>query len=68
MSMTKKDYIDVASVLAGDFAVAGPGEKRVVRNIALSLADKFTQANGRFDRAKFYTAVGLTSDGYVYVD
>ena len=68
MSMTKKDYIDVASVLAGDLAAAGPGEKRVVRNIALSLADKFTQANSRFDRAKFYTAVGLTSDGYVYVD
>lgn len=55
--MSRKDFIAIAEILAGDFATATPAEKGKVWCITLSLADYFAKVNPRFDRARFYAAV-----------
>ena len=60
--MSRKDFIAIARILAGDFATATPAEKGKVWAITLSLADYFASANPRFDRARFYAAVLGDSD------
>ena len=66
--MTKKHFEAIASVLAGEIALAAnrgdPEQFRAVNNICRSLADLFKQDNARFDRERFYTACGLRSDGF----
>ncbi len=58
--MSRKHYVAVASVLAADRAIARTdGERRVIDNIARSLADVFKRDNGRFDRQRFYVACGI---------
>lgn len=58
--MTRKHYIKVAGILAGDLASsANEGERNKVKGIALSLADMFKQDNSNFDRQRFYDAVGI---------
>lgn len=59
--MTRKDYQLIANRLAGEYAVTADnlGNHLAVRNVVLGLADAFAQDNPRFDRAKFYQAVGL---------
>lgn len=58
--MTRKHYVEVAGILAGDLATAAnEGERLKVRGIALSLADVFKRDNARFDRQRFYDAVGI---------
>lgn len=62
--MTRKHYVRIAAILAGDLAIcANDGERQRVRGITLSLADVMAQDNGAFDRARFYVAAGLTPDG-----
>ena len=55
--MSRKHYIQVAKVLAAEYAISGPTAKIAVRNIAYSLADAFCQDDARFDRQRFYDAV-----------
>lgn len=58
--MSRKHYVEVAAILAGDLATASnEGERNKVRGIALSLADMFKRDNSRFDRERFYAAVGI---------
>ncbi len=60
--MSRKHYVAVAAVLAGERAMARDDhERRTVDNIARSVADVFKQDNGRFDRQRFYAAVGMES-------
>lgn len=63
--MTKKHFIAIAAVLAGDFASAPRGPVRYkVRDITFSLADEFGRFSPNFNRATFYVAVFGTS----YID
>ncbi len=58
--MSRKHYIAVAAILAGERALATTdAERRNVDNIARSLADVFKRDNGRFDRQRFYDACGM---------
>ena len=58
--MTRKNYREVAAILAGDLATCTtPAERQKVRGITLSLADMFKRDNSRFDRDRFYEAVGI---------
>lgn len=59
--MTARNYNAIAAILAGELAVHRHNElaTQVVVNIAYSMADYFARTNPRFDRAKFYTAVGI---------
>lgn len=61
--MTRKDYIALGKVLAGQWATASPKEKGVIWCITLSMADVFKQDNVRFDRSRFYNFV-LGTDQY----
>jgi len=51
--VSKRDYEEIARVLAGDYAL----HPQVVRGITLSLADLFKRDNPHFDRDRFYKAV-----------
>jgi hypothetical protein len=66
--MYRKNYRDIAGVLAGEFACATPSEKLVLWRTTLSLADVLKQDNIRFDRAKFYEAVFGDSDHFAVRD
>lgn len=70
--MSRMHYNYVASLIAGERALAKPGlsggdravaaaeaKLETTRNLALSLADFFRQDNSRFDRERFYTAAGI---------
>lgn len=52
--MTKKHYIQIAVILR--WSIADPYDRSVV---ARQMADMFQKENPRFDRDKFYNAVGL---------
>ena len=59
--MSRKHYIAIAKVFAGDYACCkSDDERRVVVGLALSLSDIFRQDNPRFDRIKFLKACGLS--------
>jgi hypothetical protein len=65
--MSRKDYVALAAVIAGEVACAG-GNKyklRTASNVARSMADVFKRDNSRFDRQRFYTACGLDETGGV---
>jgi hypothetical protein len=55
--MSRKNYVKMAGILAGDFACADAKGKAAIFRVTLSLADYFQSDNPRFDRSKFYTAV-----------
>jgi hypothetical protein len=56
--MSRKHYVDIARVLASDYAsAASDPERRTVRAMTFSLADVFAKDNTRFNRARFYGAV-----------
>jgi hypothetical protein len=59
--MTRKHYVEVAAILAGERAVyaSKPDAVRVLDNVTHSLADVFKRDNSRFDRQRFYDAAGL---------
>lgn len=58
--MTRKHFIKVAAIIAGDYACsANDGERNRVKGIALSLSDMFAQENPLFDRARFLRACGF---------
>lgn len=58
--MSRKHYVKVAAILAGDLATcANDAERNKVKGIAHSLADMFKQDNSAFDRDRFYSAVGM---------
>jgi hypothetical protein len=58
--MTARNYDTIAAILAGDLATCTTEHERYkVRGIAYSLADYFARTNPRFDRQRFYTAVGI---------
>jgi hypothetical protein len=62
--MTRKHYVALAAVIAGEVATAT--DQRQVRtssNIARSIADVAMQDNPFFDRVKFYLACGLDNTG-----
>lgn len=60
MAMSQKVYQQTADILAGELALADSEDKRlVIRNLMFSLADMFKQDNDRFDRDRFYQAVGM---------
>jgi hypothetical protein len=54
--MSRKDYVAIAEIIAGDYASANPAEKGKVFCMTLSLADYFAQENPNFNRARFYDA------------
>jgi hypothetical protein len=60
--MHRKNYKEIAAVLAGEFHSSDPNGKASVWKITLSLADVFKQDNIRFDRSRFYEAVFGDSD------
>lgn len=63
--MSRKHYVKIASVLAGDYATCETdGERRKVVGIALSLSDVFKQDNPAFDRARFLEACNLNKTGH----
>lgn len=58
--MTKKHFVAIAAILAGDYATAAnDAERNKVRGITLSLADYFYSVNNNFQRERFYAAVGI---------
>ena len=67
MALSRKHYVKVAAILAGDLATSNTdAERRKVRAIALSLADMFAQDNAAFNRSRFYTACGIGADGFAF--
>lgn len=62
--MSKKNFIEIARILAGDFAISTPLEQRRVWALTLSLADYFARENSGFDRDKFYLAVFGNADQF----
>lgn len=57
--MTRKHYIEIAAILAGERAIADDRDRRVLDNFTRSLADVLKRDNPRFDRQRFYDAAGL---------
>lgn len=58
--MSKRHFKAVADILAGEYATSGTVAARAkVDAITRSLADLFISENPRFDRARFYAAVGI---------
>jgi hypothetical protein len=55
--MSKKDFIALAEILAGDYATASPAERMKVFKITLSMADYFAKCSPNFRRDIFYAAV-----------
>jgi predicted secreted Zn-dependent protease len=56
--MTRKHYVEIAAVLAGDNAsAASDAERTRIAKITFSLADVFKRDNARFDRSQSYGAV-----------
>jgi len=54
----------ISAILRGEYLSTEHDEVRLaIRNIASSLADKFVQADDRFDRRGWYRACGLPSSG-----
>lgn len=68
MSMTRKHFTEIASILSGTFASATPECKGPIWGMTLSLADYFQSVNPNFDRSRFYTAVLGSSDHFAVRD
>ena len=60
--MTRKDYVAVANILAGDIASHkhAPAQRVAIENVGLSLEDWFAKDNPRFDRDRFRIAAGIS--------
>lgn len=58
--MTRKHYIALAAALASALAYCETAnQRRGVERAAREVADALAADNGRFDRQRFYAAVGL---------
>ncbi len=61
--MSRKHYIAIAGVIAGEVAMARHQSSTLVedvlRNLTRSVADVCAQDNGRFQRDRFYRACGF---------
>jgi hypothetical protein len=60
--MTKKDYAAITNILREEREKTSygiMGRRIAVDSITRSLADVFAQDTPRFDRSKFYAAVGV---------
>ena len=67
--MSRKDFIAIADVLAGQWAVETSREAKLcVWTTTLSMADMCARGNERFDREKFYAAVFGTADHFAARD
>lgn len=56
----------ISAILRGEYLSTDSDDVRlVIRNIASSLADKFVQADDRFDRRGWYRACGLPASGFI---
>jgi len=59
--MSTKNYVEIARIFAGDYAIAENDDaRRAVVGLALSLSDYFKRDNPRFDRVRFLKACGLS--------
>lgn len=62
--MYKRDYQMIADVLAHNLDHCEDAmEISLIEDIARGLADTFSDDNIRFNRRRFYNAIGLTDDG-----
>ena len=61
MSMSKKDYVKVASIIHTALQESDPSYDAwaSVAEVGQRLADMFAADNPRFDRDRFYKAAGL---------
>lgn len=54
---TKKTYVKVAAIIAGDISTAStPSARLAIRNLGMSLADMFASERSEFNRDRFYSA------------
>ena len=61
MSMSKKDYVKVASIIHDALQESGTYDAWAsVYEVGQRLADMFAADNPRFDRDRFYKAAGLS--------
>lgn len=59
--MTRRLFNRIAKSLSGDYAIAATAnERKIIRNVAYSLADIFAQEDSAFDRERFYQVIGLS--------
>lgn len=60
--MTKKDYIAIASAIETAYATHDDDrlDMRFLKHLSNMVADKLSEDNPRFDRAKFLKACGVT--------
>lgn len=62
--MSRKDYIAIAEIIAGDYATCGTSEERYkVRGVVFSLAHFFRKDNEQFNCERFYNACGIPRYG-----
>ena len=59
MSMSRKDYVKVASIIHTAIQESGFDGWTSVYEVGRLLADMFADDNPRFDRDRFYDAAGL---------
>lgn len=66
--MTRKHFTAIAFMLKAQFALSeSKREAEMIARITRNLAAQFSQINGSFDFARFYTACGLDPHGYLPV-
>jgi hypothetical protein len=64
--VTRKHFTAIALMLKTQLGLAeSPHEAELVARIIRNLAAQFSQINGSFDFSKFYSACGLTPQGYL---
>jgi hypothetical protein len=56
MAMSRKHYIEIADVIAGEAATCDDRKRDILRLVMLSLADLCKRDNPNFDRERFYAA------------
>lgn len=61
--MTRKDYEKMATVIRSHRKDDDGTSSAVIASIAIDLAQVFATDNPRFDRARFFGACGLDTDG-----
>lgn len=64
MAMSRKNYIAIANALYSAIELADSAiERNAIRDAAITIANSMRELNANFDRAKFYSAIGLNSYG-----
>jgi len=57
--MSRKDYVEVAEILATEREYANDEERTRLANVAIKLALMFKRDNPRFNAGKFFEAAGF---------